>query len=44
MIFGFHELEGAMEVPGRIVGGNIYYEWLICVLMFIPIGVLVYGI
>ncbi len=44
MIFGFHELEGAMEVPGRIVGGNIYYEWLICVLMFIPIGFLVYGI
>lgn len=44
MVFGFHELGGALEVPGRVVGANIYYEWLIYIFMAIPIGFLLYGI
>jgi nitrate reductase gamma subunit len=44
MIFGYHPLEGGYDVPMRIVGANIPYEWLIYIFMFIPIGVLLYGI
>jgi Fe-S oxidoreductase/nitrate reductase gamma subunit len=43
MIFGFHPIEGGYDVPMRMVGANIPYEWLIYVLMFIPIGFFLYG-
>ncbi len=43
MIFGFHPLEGGYDVPMRHVGANIPYEWLIYVIMFIPIGIFLYG-
>lgn len=43
MIFGFHPLEGGYEVPMRVVGANIPYEWLIYIIMFIPIGVFLFG-
>lgn len=43
MIFGFHPLEGGYDVPMRVVGANIPYEWLIYVIMFIPIGIFLYG-
>lgn len=43
MIFGYHALEGGYDVPMRVVGANIPYEWLIYILMFIPIGVFLYG-
>ena len=39
MIFGFEPLEGGYEVPMRVVGANIPYEWLIYIIMFIPIGI-----
>ncbi|MGR6836251.1 heterodisulfide reductase-related iron-sulfur binding cluster [Syntrophomonas erecta] len=43
MMFGFHPLEGGYDVPMRIVGANIPYEWLIYIIMFIPIGIFLYG-
>ena len=43
MIFGFHPIEGGYDVPMRMVGANIPYEWLIYIFMFIPIGFLLYG-
>lgn len=43
MIFAFRPLEGGYEVPMRIVGANIYYEWLIYIVMLIPIGFFIYG-
>ncbi len=43
MIFGFHPLEGGYDIPMRVVGANIPYEWLIYVFMFIPIGFFLYG-
>ncbi|HWP98498.1 MAG TPA: heterodisulfide reductase-related iron-sulfur binding cluster [Syntrophomonadaceae bacterium] len=43
MIFGYEPLEGGYEVPMRMVGANIHYEWLIYILMFIPIGIFLYG-
>ncbi len=43
MIFGFHPLEGGYEVPMRVVGANIPYEWLIYIFMFIPIGIFLFG-
>lgn len=43
MIFGFHELQGGYLVPMREVGANIPYEWLIYIIMFIPIGVFIFG-
>ncbi len=43
MIFGFHPLEGGYDVPMRVVGANIPYEWLIYVFMFIPIGIFLFG-
>jgi hypothetical protein len=39
MIFGFHPIEGGYDVPMRMVGANIPYEWLIYIFMFIPIGI-----
>lgn len=44
MMFGFTPLEGGYDVPMRIVGANIPYEWLIYLIMWIPIGILLYGI
>lgn len=43
MIYGFHPLEGGYDIPMRVVGANIYYEWLIYIIMFIPVGILLYG-
>ncbi len=43
MIFGFEPLEGGYEVPMRVVGANIPYEWLIYIIMLIPIGVFLFG-
>ncbi len=43
MIFGFHPIEGGYDVPMRMVGANIPYEWLIYIFMFIPIGILLFG-
>jgi len=43
MIFGFHPLEGGYDVPMRVVGANIPYEWLIYVIMFIPVGIFLFG-
>ena len=44
MMFGFTPLQGGYDVPMRIVGANIPYEWLIYLIMWIPIGILLYGI
>jgi Fe-S oxidoreductase/nitrate reductase gamma subunit len=43
MIFAYEPLEGAYEVPMRVVGANIPYEWLIYLLMLIPLGIFVWG-
>ncbi len=43
MIFAFEPLEGGYSVPMRIVGANIPYEWLIYIMMFIPLGFFIYG-
>ncbi|MEA1961064.1 MAG: heterodisulfide reductase-related iron-sulfur binding cluster [Bacillota bacterium] len=43
MIFGFESLEGGYGVPMRVVGANVPYEWLIYLIMFIPIGVFLFG-
>ncbi len=43
MIFGFHPIEGGYNVPMRMVGANVPYEWLIYIFMFIPIGIFLYG-
>ncbi len=43
MIFGFHPIEGGYDVPMRMVGANVPYEWLIYLFMFIPIGIFLYG-
>lgn len=42
--FSFHPLEGGYEIPMRVVGANIYYEWLIYILMWIPISIFLYGV
>lgn len=39
----FRPLEGGYEIPMRVVGANIYYEWLIYIIMLIPIGFFIYG-
>lgn len=44
MDFSFRPLEGGYEIPMRVVGANIYYEWLIYILMWIPIGIFLYGV
>ncbi|MGE5453799.1 MAG: 4Fe-4S dicluster domain-containing protein, partial [Methylocystaceae bacterium] len=43
MTMGFHPLQGGYDIPMRVVGANIYYEWLIYILMLIPIGLFLYG-
>jgi len=43
MFFGYHGFEGAYEVPMRIVGANIPFEWLVYLLMPIPVGIFLYG-
>jgi Fe-S oxidoreductase/nitrate reductase gamma subunit len=43
MILGFHPIEGGYDVPMRMVGANIPYEWLIYIFMFIPIGIFLFG-
>lgn len=42
--FSFHPFEGGYEIPMRVVGANIHYEWLIYILMWIPIGIFLYGV
>jgi Fe-S oxidoreductase/nitrate reductase gamma subunit len=44
MIFGYHEFEGAFDIPMRIVGANIYYEWAIYLLLPLVFGTFFYGI
>ena len=44
MIFGYHAFEGAYEVPMRVVGANIYYEWIIYLLVPLVFGFLFYGV
>lgn len=44
MLFGFHELHGALDKPGRVLGANIYFEWVLYVIMLLSIGILTYGI
>ena len=44
MIFGFHDLGGAQPVPTRIIGGNIYYEWLIYIVLVTALIIFVYGL
>ncbi len=44
MIFGFHDLGGAQPVPTRIIGGNIYYEWLIYVVLVTALIIFAYGL
>ena len=43
MIFAYEPLEGGYNVPMRVVGANIPYEWLIYILMLIPLGIFIYG-
>ncbi|ADI02179.1 MAG TPA: 4Fe-4S dicluster domain-containing protein [Syntrophothermus lipocalidus] len=43
MIFGYEPLE-VYEVPMRVVGANVPYEWLIYIFMFIPLAVFCYGL
>jgi Fe-S oxidoreductase/nitrate reductase gamma subunit len=43
MIYGFTPLEGGYDVPMRVVGANVPYEWLIYVIMLIPVGIFLYG-
>ncbi|HWQ74423.1 MAG TPA: heterodisulfide reductase-related iron-sulfur binding cluster [Syntrophomonas sp.] len=43
MIFGFIPMEGGYRIPMRVVGANIYFEWLIYILMLIPLGFFFYG-
>lgn len=43
MIFAFKPLEGGHSIPMRVVGANIPYEWLIYILMLIPLGIFFYG-
>ena len=43
MYFGFTELQGGYDIPMRIVGANIPYEWLIYIIMWIPIAIFLYG-
>ncbi|MGE5403627.1 MAG: FeS-binding protein, partial [Candidatus Saccharibacteria bacterium] len=42
MFFGFEPFE-VPEVPMRVVGANIPYEWLIYVLMFVPLVIFAHG-
>ncbi|MDH7498485.1 MAG: 4Fe-4S dicluster domain-containing protein, partial [Syntrophomonadaceae bacterium] len=42
MIFGYEPFE-VPEIPMRVVGANVPYEWLIYLIMWIPIGIFTYG-
>ncbi|NLV17053.1 MAG: 4Fe-4S dicluster domain-containing protein [Syntrophomonadaceae bacterium] len=42
MFFGFHPIE-IYDKPMRVVGANIPYEWLIYIIMFIPLTLFVIG-
>ncbi|MDD4801462.1 MAG: heterodisulfide reductase-related iron-sulfur binding cluster [Syntrophomonas sp.] len=44
MLFAFHAFEGGYDIPKRVVGANIPYEWIIYIIMFIPLGVFAYGV
>ncbi len=44
MISFYHPIEGGYEIPMRVVGANIPYEWMIYILMLIPIGIFLYGV
>ena len=35
----FHPIQGGYDIPMRVVGANIPYEWLIYILMLIPLGI-----
>ncbi|NLB18598.1 MAG: (Fe-S)-binding protein, partial [Syntrophomonadaceae bacterium] len=42
MFFGFHQIE-VYDTPMRVVGANVPYEWLIYLIMFIPITIFLFG-
>ena len=42
-VFGFIPLQGSYDKPMRVVGANIPYEWIIYIIMLIPIGFFLYG-
>lgn len=44
MSFSFHPFEGGYEIPMRVVGANIHYEWLIYLIMWIPVSIFLYGV
>lgn len=44
MIFGSEPIRGFYDVPMREVGANIPYEWLIYLIMLIPIGIFLFGL
>lgn len=44
MFFGFEPIEIWNEPARRLVGANVPYEWLIYLIMFIPIGIFLYGL
>lgn len=44
MNFSYHPFEGGYSIPMRVVGANIHYEWLIYILMFIPLAIFFYGV
>ncbi len=39
----YHPIEGGYQIPMRVVGANIPYEWLIYIFMLIPIGIFLFG-
>jgi Fe-S oxidoreductase/nitrate reductase gamma subunit len=43
MVFAFESLKGGYDVPMRVVGANIPYEWVIYIFMLIPLGFFFYG-
>ncbi len=43
MVFAFRELQGGYDIPMRVIGANIPYEWLIYIIMLLPIGFFLYG-
>lgn len=43
MIFAYKPFTGGHDIPMRVVGANIPYEWLVYVFMLIPLGFFLYG-
>ncbi len=43
MLFAFKPFAGGYDIPMRVVGANIPYEWLIYIIMLIPLSLFFYG-